>query len=261
MRSTYRDASNPAERALRGGGDDLLERPVRDVARRVQAGRRRHAGASTFTNPALVELRHDPRTSSLFGSTPTNSNTPETASNSSGSPVVDSKQDARHAAVLAADLDRHAIPVRLDLLVRDARAPAMHFVARSSSRRWTRWTLLANFVRNCASSTAASPPPIDGDLLVAEQRAVARRAPRHAAARVLGLAGDARCLRGHGAGGEDDGVREDLAAVVAELPVAAGPGSMASTASNVRKYAPNFSACSCMSSPISGPEMPSGKPG
>ena len=85
--------------------------------------------------------------------------TPSTGSSSSGSPVVDSSRTPADLAVLAEDLDRDAAPVHLDLLVGeaallDALGRAQLVAAVDQVDR------VANLVRNIASSTAASPPPM-----------------------------------------------------------------------------------------------------
>ena len=92
--------------------------------------------------------------------------------------------------------------------------------ARNSSRRWTITTLLAKRVRNVASSIAESPPPTTDDDLVAEERAVAGRAVRDAAALQRLLRGKSE-LSGARAGRDDDGVRAMLvvADVDAERPL------------------------------------------
>ena len=101
----------------------------------------------------------------------------------------------------------------------------MHFVARSSSRRWMRCTRRGEARQELRLLDGRVAAADDGDLLVAEERAVARRAPRDAAAGVLGLAGDAELAR-HRAGRDDDRVREDLAAVERSASSPSPTGSM-----------------------------------
>ena len=81
----------------------------------------------------------------------------------------------------------------------------MIFDARSASRRWIRVTLAANLVRNVASSMARVAAADDGDLLAAEEEAVAGGARRQAVAEqpALGLEAEHQAL---GAGRHDDGV-------------------------------------------------------
>jgi hypothetical protein len=64
----------------------------------------------------------------------------------------------------------------------------MIFEARSSSRRWMRVTVSANFVRKVASSMAESPPPTTAMLLATEEEAVAGGAGRHPVAEQPALA-------------------------------------------------------------------------
>src|SRR5450759_2314733 len=112
------------------------------------------------------------------------------------------EHQALDPALVAQDLDRDAVPVNLDLgigeaALLDALRCAQCIAAVDDVHLGAE---LREEQRLFDRGVAASD---DGDLLVAEQGSVARRAPRHAAARELGLTRHAELAR-RGAGGEDD---------------------------------------------------------
>ena len=135
----------------------------------------------------------------------------------------------------------------------------MIFDARSSSRRCTSVTLVANFVRKIASSIAESPPPTTA---MGFSR---KKNPSHVA-QVLTPCPSRRCSAPR------PSMRADAPVVMiierarnsrSPTHTPNGEASLNSTrsASAVTNSAPNRSACSRNFIMSSGPRMPSGKPG
>jgi hypothetical protein len=135
----------------------------------------------------------------------------------------------------------------------------MIFDARSSSRRWTIVTVVANLVRKIASSTAESPPPTTA-------MGFSRKKKPSQVAHVETPCPSNRCSAGRPSMRADAPVVMiiDLARISrSPTQTPNGPPGVSSTrsASAVTNSAPKRSACSRNFIMSSGPRMPSGNPG
>ena len=150
-----------------------------------------------------------------------------------------------------------AVPQHRDLGVVDGRCP-MIFDARNSSRLWTMVTALANLARNRASSIAESPPPTTSTRLSRKKnpsQVAHAETPRPVR----------RCSPGTSSQLADAPVAMITeSAVYSSSPVQRRKGlaeRSTRVTSTVSSSAPKRAACLRKRSIISGPMIPSGKPG
>ena len=182
---------------------------VHDVAGREDARHARERPRLLHRDVARPRARAAPRTASVFGVWPIATNTPSVATLARLAGL-----DVRAAATPVharrrRDLVDDGVPDDLDLRVVRARGRLMICEARNSSRRCTIVTLLANFVRNVASSIAVSPPPTTTSSRSRKKKPSQVAQAAHAAPPERVLAGHAEPLRA-GAGGDDERCRAPL---------------------------------------------------
>ena len=115
--------------------------------------------------------------------------------------------------------------------------------ARNSLRRWTSVTFVPKRVRNSASSNAESPPPTTTIVLLLEERAVAGRAGRDAAALQALLRLEPEPARAR-AGRDDHGLRPVLVAADPDAERPLGKVDLRQVIVCVRVHSPHASVAS-----------------